>query len=223
MSQPPPAGREALRARLEQMARGPLAGAEGAPRALATGHAALDALLPGGGWPLGAVTELYAEAPGIGELTLLLPALARLTRAGRQVACVGAPLLPYPPALAQRGVALGCFLQVQAHSVREVLWATEQALRCAAVGAVLAWAEGLDDRAVRRLQLAAEAGGSCALLYRPLPELARPSPAAVRARVRPAVGTTAAASEPGLQVELLKVRGGHARSLVLPAAAPAAA
>jgi len=215
--------RDALRARLEQICRGPQA-QPGAARALATGHAALDALLPGGGWPLGAVTELYPQAQGIGELMLVLPALARLTQSGRHVACIAPPHLPYAPALASHGLVLARVLHVQAQGARESLWATEQALRCQAVAAVLAWPSGLDDRAVRRLQLAAEAGGSCALLYRPVAELARPSPAALRLRLRPSCADEGAGKgESGLHLELLKVRGGHRHALVVHPAAAAAA
>ncbi|HNA05104.1 MAG TPA: SOS cell division inhibitor, partial [Rhodocyclaceae bacterium] len=45
---------------------------------IASGFAALDAELPGGGWPAGALTEIYPEVEGIGEFSLLAPALARL-------------------------------------------------------------------------------------------------------------------------------------------------
>ena len=45
----------------------------------ATGFAALDAQLPGGGWPHGVLTELLLDQPGIGELRLLAPVLARLS------------------------------------------------------------------------------------------------------------------------------------------------
>ena len=38
-----------------------------------TGHAALDAVLPDGGWPRRALTELLLPAHGIGEFALLLP------------------------------------------------------------------------------------------------------------------------------------------------------
>ena len=41
-----------------------------------SGFALLDAQLPGGGWPHGALTELLLAQPGIGELRLLAPALA---------------------------------------------------------------------------------------------------------------------------------------------------
>ena len=182
--------------------------------ALATGYAALDARLPGGGWPLGAITELCPEVPGIGELTLLMPALAHLCRSGRQVVWIAPPHLPYPPALVGHGLQLALLLQVQVREARQVPWAAEQALRCPAVGAVLAWPGTLDDRAVRRLQLAAESGGSCGVLYRSPAVLAQPSPAALRVHLTP--------DDAGLRLELRKVRGGHRHAVVVHPAAAAA-
>ena len=82
--------------RADQLA--PVAGA-GAVRP--TGHAALDAELPGGGWPAAGLTELLLPAPGCGELRLLAPALA-----GLSVLWVAPPLLPYAPALAALGLAV---------------------------------------------------------------------------------------------------------------------
>src|SRR5919108_2674005 len=52
---------------------------------LSTSFAALDAQLPGGGWPLGALTELLYPHEGIGEISLLLPTFAQLNREGRGV------------------------------------------------------------------------------------------------------------------------------------------
>ena len=43
---------------------------------MSTGWSALDRLLPGGGYPIGAVTELLSAAAGIGELSLLLHGLS---------------------------------------------------------------------------------------------------------------------------------------------------
>src|SRR5689334_19392158 len=43
--------------------------------ALPTGVADLDALLPGGGWPRGALSEILVAEDGLGECSLLLPAL----------------------------------------------------------------------------------------------------------------------------------------------------
>lgn len=54
-----------------------------------TGIPELDARLPGGGWPRGALVEILIAEDGIGECSLLLPALAALTRARRRVVLVG--------------------------------------------------------------------------------------------------------------------------------------
>ena len=204
--------REELRIRLERMSRGAHADEQARPVALSTGFAGLDAVLPGGGWPVGAITELMPETQGIGELSLLMPSLAQLSRAGRYLAWIAPPCLPYPPALARHGLALERLLLVQAHDARTVLWAAEQVLRCPAIGAVLAWPTTLDDRRVRRLQLAAEAGGSCGLIYRPPAAAQQPSPAALRLRLK--------ALDGGLHVEIQKARGGRTHALVVhPAAA----
>ena len=55
---------------------------------LASGFAALDAVLPGGGWPVGAISEIFPEHEGIGEVSLVLPALARLCQQSRAIAWV---------------------------------------------------------------------------------------------------------------------------------------
>src|SRR6478609_5334988 len=70
------------------------------PAALPTGHGALDRALPGGGWPQGGLTEMLLAQEGIGELRLMLPALARLTHEGRAVVWIAPPHRPYAPALA---------------------------------------------------------------------------------------------------------------------------
>jgi hypothetical protein len=177
------------------------------PAGLATGFASLDAVLPGGGWPRGAVTELLGERAGIGELSLLLPALIALARAGRTLACVAPPHLPYAPALQQAGLPLERLLWLPLDPSREALWAAEQLLRCPAVGAVLLWPAVIDERQVRRLQLAAETGGGSAWLYRPAQAAEAPSPAALRLRLH--------ACADGLRIEILKSRGRHAHALVV--------
>jgi len=170
---------------------------------IATGHAGLDAALPGGGWPCGAITELMPGSTGIGELSLVLPALAAVARAGKYHAWIAPPHLPCPQALAQRGLALDHLLLIHTADTAATLWAAEQLLRCASVGAVLAWPAALDERRVRRLQLAAEAGGGCGFIYRPASAAAVSSPAALRLRL--------ANTAQGLRIDIQKSRGGSAR------------
>lgn len=172
------------------------------PPAQATGYSALDQALPGGGLPTGAVTEILSQAMGIGELRIVMPALAQLTRSERYVAFVAPPYLPYPPALAQHGARLEKIVTVRATT--NELWAAEQMLRCSAFGAVLLWRDAVRDKELRRLQLAAEAGGSLALLYKSGTQT--PSPAALRLALH--------ACECGVRIEILKCRGGRAGQCV---------
>src|SRR5689334_4298485 len=60
-------------------------GAAGQNAVLPSGFPALDAELPGGGWPVRTLTELLLPQPGVGEIRLLAPLLAPLARAGRSV------------------------------------------------------------------------------------------------------------------------------------------
>jgi protein ImuA len=130
-----------------------------APQAdtVSSGDAALDAQLPGGGWPVGALTELV-QAPGVHlEGRLLLPALLRCGQG--PVVLVGAPalgaaaLLPFAPALAGLGLPWQRLLWLRAAQAQ--LWVAEQALRCAPVDAVLLWLAQARPQELRRLQLAA--------------------------------------------------------------------
>jgi hypothetical protein len=178
------------------------------PSAQPTGHAALDALLPTGGWPESALSEILMASEGVGELQLLWPTLARLTRSAERVVLVAPPHVPYPQAWQAAGVDLRWLAIIQA-SGRDALWATEQCLRSGSCGAVLCWPRRADDRALRRLQVAAETGQTLAFAYRPLQEAVNPSPAALRIAVdaRPA------------QVRVLKCRGGLPSSAAIPLAA----
>ena len=173
-----------------------------APVVEASGWAELDAVLPGGGWQAGTVVELMPAAAGIGELRLLLPALARITGAGRHVTLIAPPHIPFAPALSQHGVRLERLLVIQAQQADDILWAAEQSLRCRSFGAVLAWPATIRDREIRRLQLAAEAGGSTGFLYRSVDAAREASPAALRLQLR-------RADDDALQIDVLKCRGGR--------------
>jgi len=181
-----------------------------------TGFPALDAELPGGGWPTGSLTELVPAHDGIGELRVLGPALARLARAGGRLAWIAPPYLPYAPALAAAGIALDRVLIVRVCSARDALWAAEQALRSAACGAVLAWPGEAKYPALRRLQLAAEGTRAMTLLFRAPQAAAEASPAALRLALDTAAG--------GIAVRILKRRGGTcARPIALDLDRPHAA
>src|SRR5688500_20205576 len=73
---------------------------------ISTGYELLDKELPGRGWPAGALIEILGSQVGIGELQLVLPALAALTWAVTRVVWLAPPHLPYTPALAAADVNL---------------------------------------------------------------------------------------------------------------------
>lgn len=162
-----------------------------------TGHHFLDAVLPGGGWPQAALSEVLTAAPGIGELRLLWPTLASLTVSGERVVLISPPHLPYPQAWIDAGVDLRQLSIIQADG-RDALWAAEQCLRSGSCGAVLSWLRQADDRSLRRLQVAAATGQTLAFAYRPQAEAANPSPAALRLVLD---------SQPA-QLRVIKCRGG---------------
>lgn len=176
---------------------------------LASGYPELDRHLPGGGWPRESLTEVLTEHYGIGELRLLMPALARLsTEASTQdltepgwIAWVAPPFQPYPPALQQCGIDLSRMLIVRPRDDSEILWSAEQALSSGTCAAVLLWPSILDDQASRRLQLAAEKGRSWAIAFRPLAARRQPSAAALRLELHPDGQAT--------RVHILKSRGGR--------------
>ncbi|WP_339425943.1 translesion DNA synthesis-associated protein ImuA [Pseudomonas proteolytica] len=162
-----------------------------------TGLAALDAVLPSGGWPEAALSEILVAQQGVGELQLVWPTLARLSAAGERIVLVAPPYIPYPHAWQNAGVDLRQLSVIQADD-RDALWAAEQCLRSGSCGAVLCWPRKADDRALRRLQVAAETGQTLAFAWRAMGEAINPSPAALRLAVEPH------------QVRVLKCRGGLA-------------
>jgi len=147
---------------------------------VATGHAALDAQLPAGGWPVGALVEVLQSKSNLNEWRLLLPALARCSG---PVLLVGAPHQPFGPGLAAQGLDPQRLLCVTAQTSAQRLWACEQALRCADVTAVLAWLPQVRPEQLRRLQMAASTHSKLLFVIRPLAAREESSPAALRVMV----------------------------------------
>jgi cell division inhibitor SulA/protein ImuA len=178
--------------------RGNQLGSVGMP-SVPTGFAALDAELPGGGWPTAALTEILPQHEGIGELRILGHTLAQLSARGRWLAWIAPPYLPYAPALQAAGIDLAKLIFIKTRSPRETLWAIEQTLRSRTCGAVLAWPDKTTYPELRRLQLAAEGNPGLAVLFRAPHNASSTTPATLR------LGLQSCAGE--LAVRLLKRRG----------------
>lgn len=183
------------------------AGAASPAPGVETGWAALDAVLPGG-WPRGALTELITAHRG-GALQLVLPVLARFTGRGEWVAFVAPPHVPYAPGLMQAGLKMERLLVVRSDGGKPAAWAAEQGLRAGSLAALCWWPARLDDRQLRRLQLAAERGDCLGFLFRSPGAAREGSPAALRLEV--------AYRPEGMALTVLKARGVRpGRRIVLP-------
>jgi hypothetical protein len=191
------------------------AGHSSSRRVWSTGRSALDARLPGGGWPAASLIEVLLEAPGLGEVQLFLPAVVQAQRVEGEtpwLVWVSPPHEPFAPALAQHGIDLDRLLVVRPGTATEALWAAEQAMGSGVCAAVLLWLKGTDDRWLRRLKLAAEAGGTLGVLFRPERHRFESSPATLRLLL------TRGDDQPRL--DIIKVQGGRPGLVELDEAAP---
>lgn len=147
---------------------------------LSSGFPELDAVLPGGGWPCGALTEILVSQFSIVEFRLLAPMLARLTRDGRSVVLVGPSLAPHAPGLRHDGVDERHLFWVDVDVPRDRLWATEQLVKSGSCGAIVAWLPLVRGEQIRRLQVLAAHCKGPVFLCRPEVSLRDSSAAPLR-------------------------------------------
>lgn len=200
---------------------------------ISCGCEALDGCLPDHGYVPGSVIEYLRAMPGCGASTLAFTAAATAMKSTEGfVVIVDTQHNIYPPALASWGIDLEKVILVRPQSDVDALWAVDQALRTPAVAAVVADVERIDDRAARRMQLAAEQGGGLALLMRPASARRGPSWADIQWMVRGlpsqdtnktspvdyetsySVRNSSTNQDRRLQVQLIRVRGGKAGATV---------
>ena len=176
-----------------------------------SGRAEVDALLPGGGLPRGALTELSGGRAS-GKTGLALDAIVSAMGEEGLAAFVDGRGELYPPAAAALGIDLDRLLVVRppahdrgarAEGLIQALWAAEALLACGAFEAVAvdvpaegARAHARLDVMLRRLRAAAEKGGAVGVWLG--------SPDGVR--VPAAVRLELAASPSGLQIRRVFAR-----------------
>jgi cell division inhibitor SulA len=169
---------------------------------IASGFSAFDEVL--GGWPLGALIELVTRHEGIGEFSVLLPALARLSKNERWIALINPPYIPYAPALFHAGIDLAKIVVIRAPGTADTLWAMNQALHTGACSAVIGWPASITEQAIRRLQLASEAGQALGVYFARPGAAMRTSPVPYRLRIGGSIDN--------IRIEVLKRRGGNPAS-----------
>jgi|GEM_PF-1589571 len=190
---------------------GELGGASTAPSVIDSGFAGLNRELAGGGWPRGELTEILCDGVGMGELALLLPAMLNLQAAntaalanlagGGGCVWIGAPHLPYAPALRDAGMDLTKVFIIDSTRTEDSLWAAEQSLASGAMDSVSMWINGaIADTSLRRLKHAAMSGGATCWLMRPTLFARHASPAPLRMMLKGEAGGE-------LTINLIKRRG----------------
>jgi len=148
---------------------------------VSSGFDELDAELPGGGWPRGALIEILTAEQDIAALRVLMPALSRLSQDEERWICwVAPPWIPCASTLLDLDIDLSRVLLVHPKAQQDGLCAVEQSLRSGTCSAVLAWPMIDDSAVLRRLQQAAEAGNALGFLFRPRQLAERSTPAALR-------------------------------------------
>ncbi len=168
---------------------------------VSTGFEALDAQLPGGGWPCNALTECLQPQPSLCEWRLLSPALARLVANNGQILLVGPPKRPHVPGLVKLGIAEKNLVWIVADTPAERLWTTEQLVKAnPRGGAILAWLPQARAEQIRRLQVHAQSCDCPVFLFRPEAAQLDASPAPLRVLATLGIDWQ-------LQVHILKRKG----------------
>jgi len=169
-----------LAERLEQMETA-RRGGKGA--VAAAGIPSLDGLLPEGGFRRGTLVEWLAGSAASGVDCLALLSARRLLRRGTVLVVLDREQTFYPPAAAAWGVPLPQMIVVRPGNSAEELWALEQCLQSAGVAVSLCRLKRATNRALRRLQLAAERGNGLGFLLRSMSARGQPAWSDVRLAV----------------------------------------
>lgn len=169
---------------------------------LASGFAALDAALPGGGWPVHGLTELLQAQAGVCEWRLLGPALRGLLAAAAQrpLLLIAPPQTPHLPGLADWGVTPRQLVWLDPATPQQALWAAEQAIKANAAAALMAWLPQARPEQIRRLQACALGSEAPVFLFRPASAARQSSAAPLRILLSPGADWE-------LQLDILKRRG----------------
>ena len=200
------------------------AGAGAARGCLPFGVDALDARLAGGGLATAALHEISGAKPGLSDdaaATLFLAGIAARLE-GTVLWALGRRDL-FAPGLALAGLTPGRLIYAECGRDEDVLAVMEEGLRHGGLAAVVGEIGRVAMAATRRLQLAAEEGGTTALMlkrWRRAGEdpLDLPSAAVTRWRIACAPSgklPAAGVGRPRWQVELARQRGGEAFHLIM--------
>ena len=181
----------------------------------------IEAAFPGGVFPKRAIHEFITVLPEDAASSdgFIAGLLAALMQDGAACVWVATSRRLFPASLSMFNVEPERIIFMDVKTEKEVLWITEEALKCEGLAAVVAELNNLSLIESRRLQLAVEESGVTGFILRKDASKAASTVATARWRISP-LRTECEAGMPGLgfprwQVELLKVRNGNPGTWVL--------
>ena len=134
---------------------------------MSSGIQDLDDALSQGGWQSQTINEVVSANTINEQLEILIPTLTTLSQEGRWIVLVGAPKQGLKALLEKHGINSKHVLLVHPKEQTDALWAMEQALMSGNSCAVLGWPGEIDNRDLKRLQLAAKRTSALTFLFKP--------------------------------------------------------
>ena len=180
---------------------------------VSTGIPSLDSLLPHHGMLRGTITEWISLEVGCGAMTLAVLAAREAQKTG-PVVIIDPLHCFHVPASDGLGLNVGSVTVIRPKKRLDAFWATEEALRCSSVGAVLSSLRDVSTREYRRLQLAAGTGNNIGLLVRSGARSKQASWADMQLQVTPVTVARLAHSR-RLLIKVLHTKGCYCESTVV--------
>jgi Uncharacterized conserved protein len=177
------------------------------------GLGAMNAAFPGGAFPIGMMHEFVSptEACAAAANGFLAGLVGTLMKNEGVCLWISAGRKIFPPAMKFFGIAPHRIIFIDVNREKDVLWVTEQALKCKALAAVVAELRDVSFAESRRLQLAVEMSRVTGFLHREQPRLVNTLACVARWKIRPLASWTdrlPGVGFPCMEVELVKIRNG---------------
>jgi len=174
----------------------------------------VEAAFPNGVFPTGAVHEFLSAEPEHAAAAggFINGLLSALMQQGGACLWISQARTLFPPALKAFGVEPDRFIFIDLKREKDVLWATEEALKCEGLAAVVAEVREISFTESRRLQLAVEQSRVTGFIIRGIARKLSTTACVARWKITP-LPSELEAGMPGVghprwNVELLKVRNG---------------
>ena len=176
----------------------------------------IEACFPNNVFPIGTIHEFLAEnaEDAAASEGFIAGLLAKLMENGSSCLWISRNRKLFPPSLEAFGTDPQQIIFIDLYYTKEILWVTEEALKCEGLACVIAEISDIDFAQSRRLQLATEKSHVTGLLLRKEPKHSLSATACTaRWQIRPQptalINGIPGVGNPRWEVNLLKVKNGE--------------